>query len=297
MSFLTGDFAAARRHLEQAVVLYDQDGSSDGKQVVDVQDQKSSVLCYLALTLSIMGYPERGLRAADESYRHSQALGDPHTVNFSLCFLAAVLHIQSDPQPALKRATESLELAREQGFATWIGISQMIRGASLVRNGRCAEGLDEIQAGMNAHRGMAAGAYQPFGISLLVNGLIVDGRLDAALDALAQALSISERTGERFYLAELLRLKGKILARKGDFAAAADWLRQSIELARQQNAKLFELRSATDLCQLVDAPLREATIRETLAPVYEWFEEGTGAFDMRRARTLLTGTTQASVEE
>ena len=142
MSFLTGEFTAARRHLEQALVLYDQDAASErGQQVIDVQDQKSSVLCYLALTLSIMGYLDSGLRAAEESLRHSRTLGDPHTVNFSLCFLAAVLHIQSDSQQALLRATESLELAREQRFATWIGISQMIRGASLVQNGSCAEGL------------------------------------------------------------------------------------------------------------------------------------------------------------
>jgi class 3 adenylate cyclase/predicted ATPase len=298
MSFLTGEFTAARRHLEQALVLYEQDESSErGRQVVDVQDQKSSVLCYLALTLSIMGYLESGLRAAEESLRHSRALGDPHTVNFSLCFLAAVLYIQSDSQRALRRATESLELAREQRFATWIGISQMIRGASLVQNGSSAEGLGEMQAGMNAHRGMAASAYQPFGISLLVNGLIVDGRLDEALDALAQALAISKKTGERFFLGELLRMKGRILARKGDLAAAEDWLRQSIELARQQKAKLFELRSATDLCQLLDTPRRDAAVRETLAPLYKWFEEGVDAFDMRQARTLLMGTSQASAED
>ena len=291
MSFLTGDFTTARRHLEQARVLYEQDEASDrSKQLADVQDQKSSVLCYLSLTLSMMGHLESGLRAAEEGFRHSQALGDPHTVNMSLCFLASALHVQADSQQALKRATESLDMAREQRFATWIGISQMIRGASLVRGGSCAEGLHEIQAGMNAHREMAARAYQTFGISLLVNGLIVDGRLDEALGALAQALAISEMTGERFYLAELLRLKGMIFAKKGDLAAAEDWLSQSIDLARQQQAKLWELRSATALCELLDPLARDATLRGTLASAYQWFEEGVGAYDVRRARSLLTGT-------
>jgi len=298
MSFLTGEFTAAKRHLEEALALYETTESSDrGKRIIDVQDQRSSVLCYLALTLSIMGYPESGLRAAEDSLRHSRALGDPHTVNFSLCFLAAVLYIQSDWQRSLERATESLELARDQRFATWIGISQIIRGASLTQNGNCAEGLSEMQAGMNAHREMAARAYQPFGVSLLVNGLIVAGRLDAALDALSQALSISEATGERFFLVELFRLKAKVLGQRGDVAAAKDWLRRSIDLARQQEAKLFELRSATDLCELVDAPLRDATMRATLAPVYEWFEEGIGAFDVQRAKALLVGTSRASIDD
>ena len=263
-SFLTGELTTARQHLEQALVFYQQDETpQQGAQIVDVQDQKSTVLCYSALTLSILGYLDSGLRAAEDSLRHSQALGNPHTVNFSLCFLAATLHIQRDSQQALRRATESLELARELGFATWIGISQMIRGASLVRSGSCAEGLAEIHAGMSSHREMAASAYQPFGISLLVNGLIVDGRLDEALGALEQALAISKKTGERFYLAELLRFYGEILAKKGNPIEAEQWLRQSLAVARQQQAKLFELRSATDLCRVLPAAQRDAARRDT----------------------------------
>ena len=291
--FLTGEFTSARRHLEQALSLYEEDETPyRSTQILYVQDQKSTVLCYLALTLSVLGYLDRGLRAGEDSLRHSRSLGDPHTVNFSLCFLAAVLHIRRDSREALRVATESLELAREQGFATWIGISQIIRGASLAQSGNCADGLNEIQAGVKAHSEMAAGAYQPFGISLLVNGLVVAGRLDEALGALVQGLSIGEKTGERFYLAELLRLKGEILAKKGDLAEAESWLRQSIELSRQQKAKLFELRSATELCRILRPPLREVALRETLEPAYRWFDQDVDVLDMQLARALLTGTSE-----
>jgi class 3 adenylate cyclase/tetratricopeptide (TPR) repeat protein len=297
-SFLAGEFTTARRHLEQALALYEQDETPyRSTQILYVQDQKSTVLCYLALTLSILGYLDSGLRAAEDSLRHSRSLGDPHTVNFSLCFLAAVLHIRRDSPQALRVATESLELAREQGFATWVGISQMIRGASLAHNGNCADGLKEIHAGMNAHSEMAAGAYQPFGISLFVEGLIVDGRLDEALGALTQALAISSKSGECFYAAELLRLNGEILAKQGKLTEAEHWWRKSIELSRQQQAKLFELRSATELCRTLRTPQREAALRDTLKPAYRWFEEGNDALDMRRARALLTLTNETSVED
>jgi tetratricopeptide (TPR) repeat protein len=297
-SFLTGEFTNARQHLEQALSLYEEDETAyRDTQILYVQDQKSTVLCYLGLTLSILGYVDRGLRAAEDSLRHSRSLGDPHTINFSMCYLAAVLHIRRDSRQALRVATESLELAREQGFATWIGISQMIRGASLAQNGNCADGLKEINAGMNAHSQMAAGAYQPFGISLLVEGLVIGGRLDEALGALAQALSVGEKTGERFYLAELLRLKGEILAKSGKLAEAESWLRQSIELSRQQKARLFEVRSATELCRILRTPRREVALRETLEPAYRWFEQGIDVLDMRRARALLTGTSETSVED
>ena len=294
--FLTGEFTAARKHLEEALLLYEQEQLSRGKQVLYVQDQKSTGLCYLALTLTTLGYLDSGLRAGETGLSHSQSLGGSHTINFSLCYLAAVHHFRRDPRGALRRATESLELAREQGFATWIGVSQMIRGEALVSNGEREEGLEEIAAGMKAHSAMEAVTYQPFGISLFVQGLIAEGRLDEALAALAQALAISERTGERFYLAELWRLKGEALARKGSPSEAEHWLREAIALSRQQEAKLFELRSAVSLCRLLDGPRREAALRDVLEPVYEWFEEGSDAPDLEDARALLAGRADSRVE-
>lgn len=292
--FLTGELTAAREQLEEALAIYEQDQMARrGRQVLYVQEQKSTGLCYLALTLTLLGHLDSGLRAAQEGLSHSESLGGPHTINFSLCYLAAVHHIRRDSREALRRATESLELAREQHFATWIGVSQIIRGAALVSSKEVAKGLAEIAAGMRAHSGMEAVTYQPFGISLLVEGLIAAGRLDEALEALAQALAISERTGERFYLAELRRLKGEILAGQGSRSEAEHSLREAIGLSRQQGAKLFELRSAASLCRLVDGPRREAVLRDELEPVYKWFEEGIDAPDLQDARALLTGGASA----
>jgi class 3 adenylate cyclase/tetratricopeptide (TPR) repeat protein len=288
--FLTGELTAARKELEQALAIYEQDKMArHGKQVLYVQEQKSTGLCFLALTLTILGHLDRGLQAAHEGLGHSESLGGPHTINFSLCYLAAVHHIRRGSREALRRATESLELAREQSFATWIGVSQMIRGAALVRTGELAKGLEEIAAGMRAHSQMGAITYQPFGISLFVEGLIAAGRLDEALEALAQALATSERTGERFYLAELWRLKGEILAQQGRRSEAEHSLREAIELSRQQSAKLFELRSGTSLCRLVDGSRREAVLHEVLEPAYKWFEQGIDTPDLEDARALLTG--------
>jgi predicted ATPase len=145
---------------------------------------------------------------------------------------------------------------------------------------------------MNAHREMEAITYQPFGISLLVKGLIAAGRLDEALGALDRALATSARTGERFYLAELLRLKGEILARKGNLSEAEHWLHEAIQVSRQQGAKLFELRSAVGLCGVLEGPRAERALRDVLAPVYEWFEEGHDAPDLQDARALLAAGTR-----
>jgi adenylate cyclase len=286
--FLTAEFATARWHLEEALRLYEEEREvRRGRQVLYVQDQKSTGLCYLGLTLALLGYPDSGLRAAERGLAHSRSLGGAHAVNFSLCYLAATHCFRRDPRAALRCATESLEMAREQGFATWIGVSQMIRGDSMVRSGDVQAGLAEIAAGMSAYRAIDAVTYQPFGLALLAEGLIVAGGLDEALDALAQALVMSERSGERFYLAELWRLKGEVLARKGSASDGEHWLREAIRLAREQGARLLELRSAVSLCRLLEGPARERVLHEVLEPECSAFDEGLDAADVQDARALL----------
>ncbi len=290
--FLRGELTAACRHLEEAVSIYAQDRAAGrGKQVLYVQDQKSTGLCYLALAQTIMGHLGDGLRAGESSLAHSQSLGGTHTTNFSLCYLAAVHHIRGDPASALERATQSLEMAREQSFATWIGISQMVRGVALASRGRCEEGLAELRAGMGAHAGMEAATYQPFALALLANGLIATGLPDEALDTLDQALTISATTGERFYAAELLRQKGEILAATGSLPMAEGCLREAIEVSRHQEARLFELRSASSLCRLLEGSRRQAALRDMLRPLHDWFGQavdvGFDTTDLREAGALL----------
>jgi adenylate cyclase len=243
--FLQGELADARKHLDEALQLYDEDQAPRrGKQVLYVQDQKSTGLCYLALTLTIMGDVKHGVQAGETGLAHSRSLGGLHTINFSLCYLAAVLYIGGDTSAALRCATESLEAAREQGFATWIGISQVVRGAALTRIGQVDEGLAELGRGMDAHTGMQAIAYQPFVLALWAEGLLAAGRHAEALDALNRAIAISQAHGERFYAAELRRVKGEALAKSGNVAGAQRCLHDAVEIARGQQARLFELRSA-----------------------------------------------------
>jgi class 3 adenylate cyclase/tetratricopeptide (TPR) repeat protein len=243
--FLQGELADARKHLDEALKLYDDDQAPRrGKQVLYVQDQKSTGLCYLALTLTIMGEVDQGVQASETGLAHSRSLGGLHTINFSLCYLAAVLYICGDMPAALRCATESLESAREQGFATWIGISQVVRGAALAKTGQVDEGLAELGRGMGAHTGMQASAYQPFVLTLWAEGLLAAGRYAEARDALDRAIAISEAHGERFYAAELWRVKGEALAKGGDVAGAQRCLHEAVEIARRQQARLFELRSA-----------------------------------------------------
>jgi class 3 adenylate cyclase/tetratricopeptide (TPR) repeat protein len=292
--FLMAELDSARKHLETALRLYDSDSTPRrGKQVLYVQDQKSTGLCYLSLTTTLMGDVDTGLAAAQRGLAHSKALGGAHTVNFSLCYLAAVLYIQGDFAGAEQRATQSMHLAREQGFATWIGISQTIRGGAQVANGDGVAGLAELMRGTTAHAGLEAVAYQPFSMGLLATGLIAAGRLDEAFEALTRGLAVSEATGERFYAAELWRLKGVVRDAQHSVAEAERCFREAIAIARHQQARLFELRSAISLCGVLEHIDRAVAVREILQPLLDGFSEGAAARDVLAARSLAAGATAA----
>jgi predicted ATPase len=99
---------------------------------------------------------------------------------------------------------------------------------------------------------------------------------------LDDGLQIVERTGERWFAAELNRHKGQLLQRQGNSPAAEDLYRKALSIAKEQEAKLWELRAAASL-----ARLRHAEARDLLTPVFSWFTEGFDTTDLKDAKALL----------
>jgi tetratricopeptide (TPR) repeat protein len=124
-------------------------------------------------------------------------------------------------------------------------------------------------------------------MALLAQGLIAAKRIDEALDTLGRALTVTEATGEHFYEAELLRLKGEVLASLGETAQAEECLRGAIDISRSQEARLFELRSAVSLCRLLDAPHRQAAVQDDLGALCAWFGHAADSADVRSAAAIL----------
>jgi class 3 adenylate cyclase/tetratricopeptide (TPR) repeat protein len=287
VQFMTGEIDAAIQELEYAVSLYDEHTASfQDSDLLYVQDHKSTALCYLALAYTVSGQLDKGLNAARESLAHSRRRGDLHTTNFSLTYLAAVHHFRRDTPATLDTAAQSLELALEQGFATWVGVSRMIMGEHLVFNGEHEQGLQQIVQGMEKHGTTQAIAYQPFGISLLAKALMRVGRFDDARDAVQKALSVIEQYNERWYLPELWRLLGMIASARNDDDAEG-WLHKAIELAREQGALFWELRAVTELALLMKKQGKPEVARELIAPVYKQFTEGLSTWHLREAQQLL----------
>jgi len=104
---------------------------------------------------------------------------------------------------------------------------------------------------------------------------------------LDEAFQIVERTGERWFEAELHRNKGQLLLRQGHPEAAEELYRKALSIAEKQEAKLWELRAAASLARLRCDQGRHAEARDFLAPVYGWFTEGFDTPDLKETKALL----------
>jgi predicted ATPase len=127
----------------------------------------------------------------------------------------------------------------------------------------------------------------PYFLTLLAGAYEIAGQIEEGLTQLDDALQIVERTGERFFAAELNRHKAQLLLRQGQSEAAEELYRKALSIAQEQAARLWELRVAVSLARLRRDQGRHPEARDLLAPVYGWFTEGFDTPDLKEAKALL----------
>jgi len=164
-------------------------------------------------------------------------------------------------------------------------------GASLVRAGKTAEGVRLLQAGLAMREaGGGRGGSNPYLQALLAEGMAMEGEVTGALRIVEAQIEQVQRAGwgERCHFAEIRRLEGWLHEQRGDTEAAEVSYRLSLDWARVQQARSWELRTATSLAQMLHRQGRSTEARELLAPVYAWFSEGLGTRDLVQAREVMT---------
>jgi predicted ATPase len=189
---------------------------------------------------------------------------------------------------ALKeRADELAAVVTEQGFALFRAQGTIFRGWVKAQTGHVAEGMSLLRSGSRGFRATGTEVFVPHYIALLAGACEIAGQIEEGLSLLDDALQIVERTGERWFAAELNRHKGQLLLRQGRAEAAEELYRKALSIAEEQEAKLWELRAAASLARLHRDQGRHAEARGVLAPVYGWFTEGFDTPDLKEAKALL----------
>jgi predicted ATPase/class 3 adenylate cyclase len=285
-----GRFASSRSHLEEALALYNPiSNRSLGNQFGS--DPHANAQAYLGFVLFCLGYPDQALAQIDAAIAEARRLGHLPSLALTLTF-GARLHSVGGENAALdERAAQLIALATDQGFPFWRAMGAIYCGWVKVKNGNVTEGISLLRSGSTAYRATGAELYMPHFVALLAGACEIAGQVEEAVILLDDALQIVERTGERWFAAELNRHKGQLLLRQGHSRGAEELYCKALDIAEEQGAKLWELRAAASLARLRRDQGRPAEARDLLARVYGWFTEGFTTPDLKAAKMLLDGLT------
>jgi predicted ATPase len=150
-----------------------------------------------------------------------------------------------------------------------------------------AEGISLLRNGITAFRATGTDMWTPHTTTLLAKACELVGQVEEAQARLDDASRIAHTTGARWFAAELNRHKGDLLLRQGHIEAADELYGKALSIAREQEAKMWELRAAVRRARLWGDQGRHTEARDLLAPVYGWFIEGFGTPDLKDAKALL----------
>jgi predicted ATPase len=182
-----------------------------------------------------------------------------------------------------------MALASEKGFPQFLALGMIMRGWALAVQGQGEEGIAQLHQGLAAFRAAGAEISRSRDLALLAEAYGEMGQTEEGLTVVAEALAVVDNTGERYWEAELNRLKGELLlARSAEQHTEAEiCFHQAVDIARRQQATSLELRAAISLARLWQQQGKHAEARELLAPIYGWFTEGFDTADLQEAKALL----------
>jgi predicted ATPase/class 3 adenylate cyclase len=287
-----GRLAEAVSHLERGLALYDpeQRGSRAFQLVNNPRVASWSLMSGALLRLGFADQARQRSRAALAEARGLQQPFDIAGALHHACFL----HRMCRDHAAVEGLAASLvELAYEQNFPNYLATGTIFHGWAIAEAGHSETGIAEMERGIDAYRAPGAEINVPCWLGMLAEGYCRAGAPVRAAPLVADALARVERTGERGYESDLLRLAGAVeLALPApDRPRAEDSFRRALQVAREQEARLWELRGAGDLARLWASEGRHDAARALLAPILGWFREGLDLPDLVAATALLAELT------
>ena len=285
MAFYAGEFETALAHVEQSARLYDPGQHSPDRSATFRAGQDPGVwgAVYAAWTLQLLGHPARAAARMREALALARSLGHPFSVVYA-CHFAASFHLYRRERDAVQELEdEALAHATEHEFRLFPMMGAIHRGWVLSEQARGEDGLVLMREGLAALRTIGIEFRRPAFLALVAEACEKVHRPGEGLAAVAEALAAAEHTGQRYWDAELHRLKG-MLTRPSD--AEACFL-EAIRIAQRQRAKSLELRAATGLSRLWANTGKVSEAHALLSAIYDGFTEGFDTADLSDAKSLL----------
>jgi predicted ATPase len=282
-----GDAAEGLAHLDRALALYDP-AVHRPLATRFGHDVGAAILTFRPLALWSLGYPKTALLETDRAIVAARETGHVPTLLFALT-LTALTHVCCrDHTAATVHLEECIALAQQEvPYIKHLATGN--RGCALAQTGKPSEAIQAISAAIVGLRTIGASVWGTAWLAHLALAYAELGKLDDAWRYIDEAITVVETTKEGWYQAEIHRIAGEIALKlqEPDTAKAEEHFERALAVARQQQAKSWELRAVTSMARLWRDQGKVQQARELLAPVYGWFTEGFDTRDLKEAKALL----------
>jgi DNA-binding winged helix-turn-helix (wHTH) protein/predicted ATPase len=250
-SFVTGKLAQAYAHTQAALQLFDPALHQSMASSYGNHDAGCCARNFAAMSLALTG-DEAGARAlVDQSLAAVRTLGDPFSLSLTLYFTSAVAQMLGDVSLASANSSLSVQMATEHDLAQPKAWSMSVAGWCAAENGDVDRGIALATQAIVAMQTIQSRHFLVYMLGLLADAQLKARRHAEAMKTVEEALALADATGERFYDAELHRLRGELLARPpyGDTRGAEAAFRAAIEIARRQGATALERKAEASLAR------------------------------------------------
>ncbi|HEV8431116.1 MAG TPA: AAA family ATPase [Pyrinomonadaceae bacterium] len=281
-----GNFELALDHFNKALALYEPEAHRDDSFLYAL-NPGVAMPCFASWALWILGRSDQAVTRLDEALALARELSEPQGLAHAFLFAAVIYHLRRDQLMAQQYAEAGIEISAKHGIVMYEAMATIMHGWTLSEQGRESEAVHQIRGAIAAFDATSTSLVRPHFLALLALALSKVNQNDEALQQLDEAIAMVNNKGERYYEAELYRLKGELLLNSNQ-TEAEQCFKKSFAVAELQKAKAWQLRTATSLARLYRSQGKNQQARDILKPVFDSFNEGLDTIDLRDAASELS---------
>jgi predicted ATPase len=284
----TGDIMEGKAHFDLAIALYD---PAEHRLLASRfgQDIGVVILSGRSWALWVLGHPDAAIAESERALTDAREIGQAATLMYALLWASWAQNQCGNYIAANALADELVALGGESGSLNWKAWGMIFQGCVLANTGQPSNAVQMITSGLTTFRSTGSTLFVSLSLLYLARAYAELDQFQDAWRCIAEALTAIETVKERWHEAEINRTAGEIalLAPERDATKAQEHFERSLAVARQQQAKSWELRAAMSLARLWRDQGKVQQAHELLAPVYGWFTEGFDTRDLKEAKALL----------
>jgi predicted ATPase len=253
------------------------------------QDSRVAILSFRSLALWLLGYPNAALADTDGGLQEGRQIGHATSLMFALGHAPLTNILCGNYSTVNTQANGLVSLADEKSALLWKSNAIMSKGCVLLLTGTASNAIEMIVSGIAGWSSRGAKIWIPFYLSYLATAYAKLDQFNEAWRSIGEAMTAVETTKQKWCEAEVHRRAGEIalMSPEPDAAKARAYFERALAVARQQQAKSWELRVAMSMARLRRDQGKRQQAYDLLAPIYGWFTEGFDTLDLKQAKSLL----------